>query len=182
MFPVVAFLCPHRTTDMLWEQPDSPGTGTESGDSSPSLLKAFFQSRGNDGTKADIILPLFWGRERTLQTKDTEIFSDSWASLLHEKPFVLHLDPGETQVPGLGDGKAVQNTPARSHRDSKRQSSDFLLLLSSPPKSPLGSVDGDRLNSVLDLACLAETELSQNTKCLAVANSEYSKKNTLVSV
>lgn len=126
---------------MLWEQTDSPGTGTESSDSSPALLKAFFQNKGNDGTKAVLILPLFWGRERTLQTKDTEIFSDSWASLLHEKPFVLHLDPRETLVPGLGAGKAVQNTPARSHRDSKRQSSDFLLLLSSPTLShPLGAL------------------------------------------
>lgn len=176
MFPMVAFLCPYHTTDMLWEQPDSPGTGTESSDSSPALLKAFFQSRGNDRTKAVLILPLFWGRERTLQTKDTEIFKwflslfATWKTFC--APFRPQRDTGTWAGGQEGRAEHPSQVPQRQQATVRWLPSASLIP---HPKSPLGSVDRDSLNTVLDLACLAEAELSQNSKCLAVADTECSK-------
>lgn len=56
MFPIVAFLVPSPYHLHALEQLDSPEIAKESVDSSSALLKAFLQSRGNDGTKAVPIL------------------------------------------------------------------------------------------------------------------------------
>lgn len=56
MFPIVAFLVPSPYRLHALEQLDSWETAKEGADSSPALLKAFLQSRGNDGTKAVPIL------------------------------------------------------------------------------------------------------------------------------
>lgn len=52
MFVIEAFLVPSPEHFLALEQLDSQETAKESGDSSLAQLKAFPQSRGNNGTKA----------------------------------------------------------------------------------------------------------------------------------
>lgn len=53
---IVAFLVSPPYHLHVLEQLDSPETAKEGVDSSPALLTAFLQSRGNDGTKVGLIL------------------------------------------------------------------------------------------------------------------------------
>lgn len=60
MSNIVAFLvsppCHLCVLEQLDTEPDSPETAKEGGDSSPALLTAFPQSRGNHGAEVVLIL------------------------------------------------------------------------------------------------------------------------------